>query len=128
MATVPNFTKTPVLGLANIATANTNRDGTGTIADVVTGAAVGTRIERITIQATVTTTAGQIRLYISDGTTTRLWDEVLVTALTPSATIKPFRYAYLNLALNLPSGFKLRASTNNAESFNVIAEGGNYDA
>lgn len=128
MATVPNFTKTPVMGIANISAANTNRDGTGTIVDVITGAAVGTRIERITVVATGTTTAGVVRLYLFDGTNTRLLREVLVTAITASVTVSPFLSILTNQSLSLPSGSKLRASTNNAEAFNVIAEGGNYDA
>lgn len=127
MATTPIFTKTPQMGIAAISAANTNRDGTGTIVDVITGAAVGTRIERITIAATSTTTAGVVRLYLYDGTNTRLWKEVLVAAVTPSTTVSPFQSILSNQGLNLPSTFKLRASTNNAESFNVVAEGGSYD-
>ncbi|NBX74718.1 MAG: hypothetical protein EBQ89_10555, partial [Alphaproteobacteria bacterium] len=71
MATDPNFAGTPLAGNAQISTANTNRDGTGTLGTVVTAGASGSRIEEIVIEATGTTTAGMIRLFLNDGTNTR---------------------------------------------------------
>jgi hypothetical protein len=121
-----------VIGIAQISVANTALDGTGTLATVITGAADGTRISRITIKATGNTTAGIVRLFIADNATPaniRLWREVSVTAITVSGTVTGFR-AEINLpaesALVLPSGWSLRAGTHNAETFNVFAEGGNY--
>ncbi len=52
MATAPVFAITPRLAVAAVSAANTARDGTGTIVDVLTGVAAGTRIERIWIQTT----------------------------------------------------------------------------
>lgn len=127
--TTPIFTLTPKIGKVQISTANTNRDGTGTIGTVLTGSTNGTRIHRITIQAAVTTTAGVIRLYISDGTNVHLWTEVIVAAVTPSTTVSAWSYVmelFGEAALILPSGYVLMASTNNAEAFNVFAEGGDY--
>jgi len=122
----PLFSQTPRLALVQISTANTNRDGTGTVVDVITGATNGTRIDRITIAATGTTTAGMIRLYLYDGTNTRLWQEAPVTAAIPSGTVQVFRYVLSSQALILPNGYKIRASTHNAETFNVFAEGGDF--
>lgn len=129
--TSPIFPKVPHLGMATISTANANRDGTGTIGDVATGVTDGTRITRITIQATGTTTAGMVRLYLYDGSATKLWKEIAVTAITPSASVAAFIYVLTLLgeeAVMLKSTHKLRASTHNAESFNVIAEGGDFTA
>lgn len=130
--TEPIFTLTPIIGKVNISTANTNRDGTGTISTVVTGGTNGTRISRITIIATATTTAGMVRLYIGDDAGTpviSLWKEIPIAAATPSASAATFIYI-INLtsesALIIPASYTLRASTHNAESFNIIAEGGNY--
>lgn len=113
---------------AALSAANTNRDGTGTIVDVTTGATNGTRIDDIYITATSTTTAGMIRFYITDGSAvTRLWKEVVVTANTPSSTNPAWTSSLLDLALILQSTWKLRASTNNAEAFNVhITRGGDF--
>lgn len=130
--TTPIFTLTPIVGAAAISTANTNRDGTGTIGTVITGGTEGTRISRITVKATVTTTAGMVRLYIGDDAGTpniRLWREIVVTAITVAAATAGFVYV-MNLtgesALILPPNYTLRASTHNAEAFNVFAEGGDY--
>jgi len=128
--TSPIFTLVPVLTTAQVTAANTNRDGTGTIVDIVTGATNGTRIEIITIEATGTTTAGMVRLYVHDGSNTRLWQEVAVTSATPSATVKAFTAELTRFdgrpLLVLPNTWKLRASTHNAETFNVIAQGGDF--
>lgn len=127
--TSPIFTLTPVIGFAQVSVANANRDGTGTMENVVTGAANGTRISRITIKAVGTVTAGMIRLFLYNGSATRLWREITVAATTPSATAMSFSYI-LDLrgedALVLPSGYILKASTEKAETFNVFAEGGDY--
>jgi hypothetical protein len=125
--TTPIFTITPKVGMVQVSVANTNRDGTGTLGTVITGATNGTRINRIDIVAIVTTTAGMVRLFISDGTNHRLWKEVPVTAITPSATVAAFSGSVVPTEpLILPSGYSLRASTHNAETFNVIAHAGDY--
>jgi hypothetical protein len=93
--TSPIFALTPNLGSlagARISTANTNRDGTGTLGTVCTGGTNGTRVSRVTVKGTVTTTAGMVRLFISDGTNTRLWKEIPVAAITASASVAAFEY------------------------------------
>jgi hypothetical protein len=116
-----------VIGIAQISTANTNRDGTGTIGTVATAGAQGTLIELIRVKATGTTTAGMVRLYIHDGANARLLAEISVSAATPSATVQTFEDELTpTTPLVLPSGYSLRASTHNAETFNVFAVGGHY--
>jgi hypothetical protein len=127
MATDPIFFSTPKASMGAISAANTNRDGTGTLVTIVTAASNGSKVERIIIQATGTTTAGFVRLYIHDGTTARLFREIAVTAATPSATVAAFRAevdcSVPSSLLVMQTGYSLRASTHNAESFNVIAIG-----
>jgi hypothetical protein len=105
-----------------VSTANTNRDGTGTIVTVFTAGASGSRIDDIVVTATGTTTAGMVRLFLNDGTNTRLWAEIPVTAVTPSGTVQAFTSSMLNQALILPNGWSLRAATNNAETFNIFVD------
>lgn len=119
MAVQAQYAATPRSALGQVTTANTNRDGTGTIATIFTAGASGSRVDDIYIVATGTVTAGVVRLFINDGTNTRLWQEILVTATTPSTTVQVWSATLLNSALILPNGFSLRASTNNAETFNV---------
>ena len=126
MATTPNFTSTPRVGSINVSAANTNRDGTGTIVSLLTGAAAGTKVTSITAQAAVTTTAGMVRIFLSTdgGTTWRLFDELAIAAATVSASVKGTRTttSYTDLVLT-DANCRLGASTHNAESINVIALG-----
>lgn len=124
MATNPQFAVTPRLASVNVATANTNRDGTGTIATLITGAATGTRVNEIVVKARVTTTAGMIRIYLYDGTTYYLFDEITMLAATPSGTVQATRANVTYANLFLPSAsWSVRVSTHNAESADVTAMG-----
>lgn len=123
----PRFVETAVIGAVSIATANTNRDGTGTIGTVLTAGAQGTLVELVRVVAAGTTTAGVVRLFLHDGSTYYLLKEILVTAITPSTTVEVFSAEFVpTKPLVLPTAWSLRASTNNAETFKVLATGGSY--
>jgi len=124
----PIFTITPVAGIGQITTANTLRDGSGSnFVTIKTAGSFGTRIEYIRVVATGTVTTGVVRLWINDGSTNFLWKELLVTATTPSTSVEVFTVEYIpTKALVLPSGYSLKATTHNTETFNVIAHGGDY--
>jgi hypothetical protein len=124
MATAPSFAATPRAAGVSISTANTNRDGTGTVGTVITAGASGTKIEEVVVVGTGTVTAGMVRLFLYDGTTYYLFDEVAITATTPSATVQVYRARRAYPNLTLPNGWSLRASTHNAETFIVEAFGG----
>jgi hypothetical protein len=124
MASSPVFAVVPEIGIGQVSVANTNRDGiTGTYITLVTAAPSGTRIAEIVTQATVTTTAGMVRLFLTDGSTTRMFDEIAVSAATVSASVKGNRVSTLYTNLVLPSGWSIRASTHNAEAINIFALG-----
>jgi hypothetical protein len=120
MAVQAQYASTPRAAVGQVSVANTNRDGTGTLATILTAGSNGTRIDDIKIQATGTTTAGVVRLFVHDGTNARLLAENLVTAVTPSTTVEAWSTTLLNQAIVLPNGWSLRASTNNGETFNVL--------
>jgi hypothetical protein len=122
MATTAQYASTAQCAQVQIATANTQRTGSGTIGTLIIGAANGTRVDDIYITATGTTTAGVVRLFVCDGSALpRLWQELLVTAVTPSTTQAVWSYSLLNQALLLKSGWYIAASTEKTETFNVIA-------
>ena len=127
MASAPIFETTPRLAVAQVSAANTNRDGTGTIVDIITGVAAGTQIEMLRVVSIGTVTAGAVRLYLYDGTNTRMFKEIIVPATTPSTTIEAWSYTLLLVGANriiLPSAsWKVQASTHNAEVFNIFAAG-----
>ena len=135
MATQPQYTTQPILEYVQVTTANTNRDGSGTLATVCTGPntsagnGVGKRIFRVTIQSTATTTAGVIRFFLStdNGTSKRMICEKIVPAVTPGTTIAAWRTEVAELVgLILPGGTGniLYATTNNTETFNIFVESG----
>lgn len=140
MSTQPAYAATPVSPVVNFSTANTNRDGTGTIATLVTARAPGTRIERIMLKAAATTTAGMIRIFkkesgltmAADGSvasysapTWRLIKEIAVAAVTPNGTTESWSQDWAPLGgLNLGAFEQIGVSTNNAEAFNALALGG----
>lgn len=124
MAAEPAFAVTPRIGATNIATANTNRDGTGTIATLIAGAATGTRIAEIVCKARGTTTAGQVRAWLYDGTSYRFLDEYAIGAATVSATVQGVRVSTTYANLILPNAsWSIVVATHNAESIDVIALG-----
>jgi len=124
MAADPAFAVTPRIASVNVATANTNRDGTGTVATLITGASTGTRIAEIVVQARVTTTAGMVRVFLYDGTTFYFFDEISIAAATVSASVKGTRVSTTYNNLVLPSAsWSVRVSTHNAESIDVTALG-----
>lgn len=130
MSTSANYAATPKNSGAQISTANTARDGTGTLGTVYTAGAGGSRIDSIVIQATGTTTAGMIRFFssIDAGTTKRLIGEFPVIAITAAATTPVFAVtltsqnaSFMQNGLVLQATSILYAATNNAEAFNVVA-------
>ncbi len=132
--TTPIFVDTPIIGLGRIAGANTARDGSGSnLVDLVTGDADGTRIDRIVIHATVTTTAGMVRFFIYDGSSlSRIFWEVPVTAITVGTSTAAFSYEMYRTdhpelpLLVLPNGYILRMGSHNNEAIDATVHGGHY--
>src|ERR1051326_365559 len=113
-------------GIAVITTANTSLTGSGTlntdIWNVITAASNGTLIKSITIKAQGSPSQGMVRLFIYDGTNTRLIAEIEVPNTVKDSEDPSFEY-YMETDFALKSGDILRATTQNSNTFNVIAEG-----
>lgn len=125
--TDPLFVVTPRVYRVVISTANTSRLGGGSIGTLVTGSTNGDLVEMINMKSNQTTTAGMLRIFISDGGTFELYDEVTVQAITPSATVKAWQFQYVPLRpLVIQSGYILGVSTENSEEFVIVGQGGSY--
>lgn len=127
MAATPGYAAIPrVHDVQPLSVANTNRDGTGALVTLSTGSAAGDAIEQVIIQATGNTTAGVVRFFLTTngGSTKNLIDEVSIAGVTPNGTTQAFRTIASDLTgLILTSSQEiLYASTNNAETFNVIVQ------
>jgi hypothetical protein len=110
------------IGQAIISTANTNRDGTGAIEDLITGGTYGTIVNRITIKAQGSTSQGIVRLYIYGASTSWLIREIPVPAMTQAAH-DTTAIAVIDDYILLQYNGKLRVSTEKANTFIVTAEG-----
>lgn len=125
----PPMAQNTVLAKAQISTANTNRDGTGTIGTIYTAPTEGARISYIRVKATGTTTAGIVRIYVKDsGGTYRLIAEISIAAVTPSATLTTAEGEfYPTEPWLLLNGDVIGAAPHNAETFNVFAFGSAFN-
>lgn len=96
----------------------------------------GIRIDSIQVKGAssaiaAATTAGLVQIWLHDGTTATLFDEIPTTAVTPSATVGALlvQRSYANLVL--PPAFALYASTTvttaaTTNALAVTANGGSY--
>lgn len=113
---------TPNTGMVTISTSNKNRDGSGTMGSVITGASNGTVIKSVMIKSQTSTTEGMIRLFVYNGSSSFLVAELSVPNITQSSRDKSFEIN-LDLDLFLQSGDILKAATEVSQTFNVIALG-----
>lgn len=126
MATTPNFAATPRFGGVSISTADTSRTAPTNVGTVFTAGSSGSRIDEVTITAAGTSTANVVRLFIHTGSAYFLLQEVLISAITPSASVDSFTTTLTFNSLVLPVSHSLRATTNNAEAYHVTAYGGDF--
>ena len=128
MSATPAFAVTPRIGVGYVTAANTARDGSGTIVDVLTGVAAGTRINEVVIKATGDPADSIVTLFLYDGAAWRLFDEVdLGDPAAASNTVVGFRDQRVYDNLVLPSAsWKLGAAITVALTsggINVVALG-----
>ena len=125
MASSAQYASTPISKGVIVSTANTNRDGTGTVAVLLPVQASGCRIDDINVNAQVTTTGGMVRIFMRNGAIYYLLREIPVAATTASATVPAFSIQLLNLAWVIEPGWELVVSTEKAEAFAfLITRGG----
>lgn len=122
MATTPAFATTPRIGVAAVSAANTNRDGTGTIVDIITGVAAGTKINEIVIQTTGDPADSIVTIYLYNGSSYFLFDELdMGNPAAASTTVSGFREARTYDNLILPSAsWKLAAAVTVALTAGVL--------
>lgn len=133
MASTPRFTSTPRVGVATLTLANTARDGTGSnIVDVLTAVAAGTKVFEIVVQATGNPADSIVTLFLHDGTTSHIFDEIDVgDPAAASTTDSGYRVSrtYTNLVIPAVGAtlWKLQASLTVAPTtgaLKVVAFGG----
>ena len=133
MSTSAQYASTPKVGAALLTTADTSLTAPTTVGTVVSAGASGTRIDYIEIMGVAATVSGLVNLFIYDGSTYHLWQQVPVQAIT-TATTTPSFTANLSsngnanvMPLTIPTGYSLCATTTVAQTgVKVIAYGGDF--
>jgi len=135
--TSPIFTLTPKASLANIAAANTARDGSGTLVTLFTAGTNGSRVDFITFtssQATPAASAARVmRVYLTNesGLLPELISEIVLPAVTASATaIGATATITFTNGLIINAGQIIRVSQSvygsAADATDVLLRGGNF--
>jgi hypothetical protein len=124
MAANPSFAVTPRIGSVALAAADTSYTAPTSTATVITGAATGTRIAEVVVQSTATSVATMVRLFLFDGTTHFLFDEIQMAAATGSQTVRQARSSTVYNNLILPSSsWSLRVAVHSTQTGIVTALG-----
>ena len=133
MSTTAQYASTPRVGSALLTTADTSLTAPSTVGTVLSAGASGTRIDYIEVMGVATTIAGLINLFIYDGSTYFLWQQIPVQAVTSSTTAPAFVAVISSnsnanvMPLTLPTGYSLRATTTTAQTgVRVTAYGGDF--
>lgn len=130
MSASPAFASTPRAATAPVSTANTGRDGSGTIATIFTAGASGSKVEEIVVKADGDPADSIVVIYLHDGTNFAVYDEFdLGNPAAASTTQVGYREARQYENLILPAGWTIRASITvalTAGEVNVFAFGGDF--
>ena len=135
--TAPIYPVAPVVGIADLsgATALTSRakiTGTTGLTSLTPASTNGKRIDAIRVKAsnTVAGVAANVFVWINDGTSSYLYDELDLAAITPSTTTDAFVLEKTYTTLVLPPTYRLYVSITVASGGNtnctVFAMGGDY--
>lgn len=130
MATQPQFITTPKIGIANLTTGVTTRDGSASTTTVITAGASGTKVLSIVVKGEDNPADSIVILWLHDGTTLFMWREIYLG--DPADATNTVTGYYSRLTLDdcvLPSGWSIRATltvTPTAGDVNVIAFGGDF--
>lgn len=124
MAASPVFAVTPRVTNVSIATADSSYISPTNFGTLITGAATGTRIAEIVVKNAATSSAAIVRIFLYNGSTYFMFDEITVAAAAASATVQTSRVSTLYNNLILPdSTWSIRVTTSVSQVTHVTALG-----
>lgn len=133
--TSPIFPLTPNVAWGVIDTANTAKDGTGTVVTIFTAGANGARVDRLRYKAKGTNVATVLRVFANNGSTNGTAgnnslireETIAATTLSEVAALANGEIAFTD-GLVLPAGYKLNTTigTSISAGLHVSAYGGDY--
>lgn len=132
--TTPIYSGTPDIEWGTVATANTAKDGTGTVVTVFTAHATeGGRCDYLRVRAAGSNVATVLRVFINNGSSNAtpanntLFTEATIAATTLSE-VAALAETTISIGLSLPAGYKINITigTTVAAGLAVTGVGGNY--
>ena len=131
---LPIFAQTPIFNVgATVTTANTAKDGTGTVVLLYTAGANGSRLDTIKVRSTGTAVATVVRIFVNNGavnttaTNNSLYVEATIAATTLSE-VAALADNVITMNISLPATYRVYATigTTVATPLQVSAVGGDY--
>lgn len=129
MTNEPVFPQTPKTFIATLTsptaiTSRANITGTTGLVPLTDATTNGFQLDNITVKAKETTVAGTLFIWLYDGTTSYLWKEIDVSAVTASTTVKSFESSTDYENTNLIPTQRLYVSSTIDQDFTIFANGG----
>lgn len=129
MATDPVYAASPNVDAALVhATLDTSLTAPSNVSTIFTAGSSGAKIDEIVVQGVGTTVAGVLNIWRHNGSSYFLYDQVLITAVTSSATAAAFRErrTYPNLLLEANETLRISQTVSGNQSMLMVhAIGGN---
>jgi hypothetical protein len=131
---LPIFAQTPIFTVgATVTTANTAKDGTGTVVLVYTAGVNGSRIDNIKVRSTGTAVATVLRVFVNNGATNAtatnnsLFTEATIAATTLSE-VAALADNVITMGISLPATYRVYVTigTTVAAALQVSGQGGDY--
>lgn len=130
-STSPIFPNVPIIGIANVTSATpvttrTPITGTTGLIQLTATSTNGTRVDAITVKATGNSTAGLLDIWVYNGTSSFLYDEIAYGTATANTTVASNVATTTYSTLVLPPTYQLFVSQQVASNCAVFAFGGQY--
>ena len=111
MAAAPAFASLPRVAVGSVSAANTSRAGSGTIVEIFTSGSNGSKINEIDVKSTGQPADSVVTIFLNDGTTNWLFDEIdMGASAAGSNTVPSYRSSVRYDNVILPSGWKVCAA------------------
>lgn len=132
-STTPIFPNAPTIGIATLTsptaiTSRANITGTTGLTQLTPVSTNGKRIDGIRVKGKATNSATNVFVWLYNGTTSHLIDEIDVAAITVGNTTDSVSVVkvYSDTGLVLPPTYQLYVSVSVAADLNILALSGDY--
>lgn len=130
-STSPIFPNVPIIGIASLVSATpvTSRaqiTGTTGLVKLTDTSTNGTRIDAIEVVAQGNSTTGLQTIWIYNGTTSYMFDEISIATVTANTVTSAAANTITYTTLTLPPTYQLYVSQQVASNVSIFAFGGQY--